>query len=356
MTSSISTLSDYPVPETIDRRPFRPLGAVSDYVAETLPADLQDVASSTKHAPILRAKIIHLVKQCLNSNALSSLCDDEAMSVARLDLMMLQQSLQYMDQEPSPFIHEAANTIAHLRSATPPVLTYEDIVLANPIPTDSRTFMTGETGRAELFFYGIHREIEVCLSVVSVQLYKALQTDAPDLQNTLGVCIPALEHIRDSMCSLHTELDPRAFGAMRPAFMPNTERKTPGPSGKFSAGFYSVDTLLIGNDERMQRFNGDKKSEAAFFPVGMQRQHYASQTTMQQADAHVKHCPTLQEKYSTNKQIVRELLQGMHTIRREHLKLFSKFVGRGAGTGGANDALVFVQVPLEIYADILRHS
>lgn len=136
----------------------------------------------------------------------------------------------------------------------PPVLTYEAIVLFNPLDEAPRTFLNDPEGRREeILFYRIHRDIECELYPVIRGLLDSL-TPGYEAGETFALRIGAYTRtVRDSIARLgmmHRELSKNHFDRMRPYFgtpdyrTDGQGRHYPGPSGASSAAFVALDTLL----------------------------------------------------------------------------------------------------------------
>lgn len=348
MHNSIPQFDEFSRPEDVARVPCRPLGAVSDYAAGQLPLDIRDVRRGALEPSSFREFASSITRDTRIPQDLSPA--DAAL--ARTDVMMLQQSLQACGAEPSESVHMLADRIAERRPVSLPSLSYEDLVLANP-PDDPRTFHLGNVGRSELFFYGVHRSIESLLFDLHARLDGILQLRAES--QFADECVSCLESIKQHMESLKDELSVADFGAMRGAFLPNQRRNIAGPSGKHSAGFYAIDSLLVGDMEEMSAFNDSKRREFGLFPVGDFDGPYASQDTMISVDEHLrKNNPTMRQ---LGNRATRAVLQGMLDVRKMHYQLYATFVRPGiAGTGGAKDVAAYLKIPLRIYADAVQAS
>ena len=135
----------------------------------------------------------------------------------------------------------------------PPVMTYEGIILLNPLENNPFIFSEWEDDRKqELFFYQTHKDIEIELFPIVMRLLSIAEN--PDMKEE--EIIVELEKIRSwllfavsKMTGLYKNLDSWAFGRFRWFFEGIKFRSKdgttyPGPSGASSAIFPTLDLIL----------------------------------------------------------------------------------------------------------------
>lgn len=138
-------------PKPQSREKIRPLGALSDYVADQFSDDLNNVQG----APQLAQKIDRIISGCRFQVPKSEL------GVARLDVMMLEAGLRAHGAKCGSFLENLVRCFSN-ETGQKPILSYQDIILYNP-PGDIRTFTDGACGKQEADFYIGHQMIESCL-------------------------------------------------------------------------------------------------------------------------------------------------------------------------------------------------
>jgi hypothetical protein len=362
-------------PDSVHRTQVRPLDLLSNYVIEELPTDLQKIRNRELSIDSFQKKVDETATAAMD--LLKDLSPTDA-QIGRLDVMILQQALQTSGASPQEGVHVLADTLSAKRPLSMPSLSYEDLILSNP-KDDPRTFNRGDIGRSEIFFYEVHQEIEKTLYSMRCELDRVLHSSAHLLaasQIDAGISvdrhdyeklfdehlIPGLSSIESNMENMKEQLKVQHFNAMRGSFVPNLYRGISGPSGKFSAGFYAMDALLLGRVPEMAEFNSSKRREQFLFPVGPADDNgflYANQETMRSVDFHVmrRYFPTLLDiRFHGLSSPTRAVLKKMHDVRKMHFQLFAQFVGAGSGTGGAREAADFLKIPLRIYADAVQAS
>ena len=133
-----------------------------------------------------------------------------------------------------------------------PVLTYEWIILINPLDTNPKTFTEWSDASHEMFFYKIHRAIEI---EVYPELQKVIQlaNDTPMSDETSLLILDSvnskLEFAVWKMGEMYRSFDKEAFSRFRSFFSGINFRqldneKYPGPSWASSCIFPTLDILL----------------------------------------------------------------------------------------------------------------
>lgn len=297
--------------------------------------------------------------------------------LALLDVTMLESALNTLGKKPPEQLKTISNILAHVESSPlrtspedeverPPTLTYEDVVLPNPFNEDPRTFSRKATGTSELYFYRVHAHIEricaVCMDRIVDLLHASLKETSIPPTSLRERIIPLVLEVTKSMQDLLRELPPEDFTKMRPFFAPNTDRGTPGPSGKFSAGLFVLDALSCGSNPHMQKFLEGKMKELQFFPrTSIHNDGFPGQHDMHYALFQAQVGNTLLDRCSApsdSREAFCELLESIRTMRKMHFGLVAKFVpdaltGGAQGTGGESNVQAYLMHARSLYEDIL---
>lgn len=135
----------------------------------------------------------------------------------------------------------------------PPVMTYEWIILLNPIGSKNAIIYSEDLDdrSAEEFFYQTHKDIEKEMYPIIQWLLESFSqnTSTTQISELLDTSIESMEKVLIKMITLYRKLDKEAFSRFRGYFMPIAFRKSDGenypwPSGASSAIFPTFDTLI----------------------------------------------------------------------------------------------------------------
>jgi hypothetical protein len=345
------SLSDVALPETVQRSPIRPLGAVSNFVVEEMPYALResDYSLTTKMAEDLAVAGCDALK-------LHPPQSQQESALAHLDASML-----YEFSTKVPCVDVTRNALFALLKETASVssgvrgLTYEGLIHANPLHTDPRTFLHGPDGASETLFYAVHATIERVISQAVCSLHKALEAGSPEniAQCAQQVVLPAIDQTRTHMEALMRELPEHAFASLRPFFSPAAERGIKGPSGLYSAGIFCLDAYIAGNLPPMKRFQDYKFAELSYYPGSQALEGFTGRHDMQKASEMANRGITLQALGLSK--VTRELASSILGMRKVHFGLAHKFIIKnlGVSTGSAGtDIRKFLQMPMDIYRSL----
>lgn len=241
---------------TFENRPNRPLGALSDYVREKLPANQPNLAEAILLLP--------------GRGQIRSLLKEEA-SIALLDLKMLFVAAS-VHQTP-PAIREQFGEAVEMTNeilGRPPVrqMSYQEIILDNP-PKDMRVFTQGNVGKAEAKFYRGHQLIEDALAVAIEAMQRAVSEPRHALA-ALDLALVACKHVAGAMRSFMTDMEREDFLAFKPFFNTNPYTGEKGPSGAFTAKIPQIDILLYGPETPAETLRYLNENQV-YFP---QMDHY----------------------------------------------------------------------------------
>lgn len=253
------------------RLSVRPLGPLSDLVIEEFPEAL--TAARTGNVSVA----MELMQKADN---LASRLTDHFLptpgsvdyDVARLDVLMLYAGFAHVGVRVDDNL---SNLIGCFSRDKVPALTYEDIVLNNPIAytnergeliyRDPRTFTDKEVGADEEHFYGIHQELEHAMKPAVLVLKDAIfaHTRSRDnfspidaLQKTAGADagLSALDLLISNTRTVGRGM--KHFDKFRPFLNPIPkeyvgptlpDEEYVGPSGAYSGTVHVLDLLIEGS-------------------------------------------------------------------------------------------------------------
>lgn len=360
MKSTIS-LSDFPATPA-RAEPMRPLGEVSDFVTEKMPALLAGIHSGTLDTREYVQTALNQASRGLNDIVpIVNFPSHRMNSLAHLDACMLRESvLAHDDAANSEVLDALVRRTANLSNSAP-ALTYEGVIYANPITEDPRTFSEGNDAQAEMLFYECHRRIERNLAQTLFHLSALLRSSAGSREKKAFVyesLVPAIERVTADMGNLLVELPEESFGSFRRYFSPSSRRNLKGPSGLFSAGVYALDAYCIGNHPAMESFQAGKLADESYYPSTTILKHdFAGRADMHEADQAVREGQTLLS--SNIPSALAEVASQILKMRKVHFGIASKFVmkhlGAEIGTAGKN-IREFLQRPINAYMDVAQIS
>lgn len=234
---------------------MRPLGALSNFVVSEFPEILERLRDKVSTA----TDIAKLLEQKLDAYSLSDQIDElihtedpNRSRVAALDLAILTTGLEKHKVPIPTHIQSGQNRVCSLLGI-PTCLTYELIVLANPLE-DLRTFTRSEIGKAEQLFYADHSAVERSLLPAVESIGSAVGLLSLDAQERFAsrcvslICNAQRHYIRSREQMKHfyggDEISVEAFSVFRQYLNGNQEH--PGPSGLFSPGEHSLRLLTFG--------------------------------------------------------------------------------------------------------------
>lgn len=215
---------------------IRPLGALSNYVAERF-------AEALQQTPEVAAAEIESMAHDNEARAVSG---DQFLKVARLDVMMLEAGLRGIGKGAGPRLRGLIEFFS-IGTGQPPIITYQDLILNNPAG-DLRCFTTGETGKQETHFYLGHQQIERHAARAINGILSFL--DAPSAESgELKKAVAQVRHMAEGMRGFK-RLDTGAFDAFRVFYKSNDcpvmGQKLAGPSGLYSGSIPALDLLVAG--------------------------------------------------------------------------------------------------------------
>ncbi len=279
---------------------LRPLGDCSNFVVEEHPqllarGDVKPLERASAHMGSVASEIL-----------VEPLSVQEQ-RLAHLDLHMLAAGLR-RHQAALPSSLEAALQVVGQAGG----LTYQDLILSNPLEEDPRTFLMGDLAKMEHLFYEVHRAIERRIT----QAIHAL--GEPEAVAHVNANTRELQRLKKGLSA-------SVFPKMRPYYA-NPEG-IPGPSGKYSAGVFTLDALCAGQHPRVRAALSEKMADLAFYPAtSLQEDGFAGQEDMQRAFDHPSALPA---------ERLRPVLEALRGFRTAHIGVVGKFLpGVLVGTAG----------------------
>lgn len=323
-----------------DREKIRPLGKLSDFVIEELPKLLQDQGLEKE---FLRRERILLGNPDRFLRKLESL-NQEELAVARLDILMLEAALRFIGCN-SVTMTKIVNGLERITNR-PPILTYEDIVLSNPV-LDIRVFTTGKVGRHEADFYIGHNVIEQKLGHV-LELLNGLRTSTIGKQ-VVELSVKQVHSLLDEVIEL-TEvigfsMDKEAFKQFRVYIGSKMakDNKTvleKGPSGAFSAKVPLIDLFLKGY--LSEEHSNYVKENSRYFP------RIEVELLLDLISHKIEPLKDVFKRKNYDQSRIQELEMKLKQFRGMHLRAVRHqipeiFAGQASGTAGESDVQGFLK-------------
>lgn len=316
----------------------RPLGELSYYVMETLPERLE-------------APSYELVRDC--ERLLSSLdprvilatatAGVKTQSLASLDAKMLEIGIIQSGFAPPK---ELTELVDQLSGEAPPVITYDELLLLNPVD-DFRTFTRGEIRETETVFYLEQRFIEECLEYTIQKMRVAIEFLKPDA--TLNYDTSIQRALR-ALSGIESDLEPAIatmrglgylmeghFDAFRKYVSVHPVRNLKGPSGAFTARIPIMELLLHGEELRpnyMHYFEENRK----YFPREGQAEILDAFKQAQNGNTLTALCYK-NERAQCIMERINVIGEFLNVFRKSHIKSVAQQIpdilrGDAPGTGG----------------------
>jgi len=246
----------------------RPLGGLSDFVAEILPElCLPARASGSARAALERTLHVYIKSHPQVDPFMTS---EQNMELACLDLTLLQAAWDHLDLTLPRPLTESLQDLTQKLGRTDAFL-YEDCVLINPLTQDPRLFSASETGKSERDFLLIHSEIEATLKhtlerilqILGLSTIPVMPNREFDLQSTQA----ELDWVEQLFCCLR-RMKPELFALFRPFYASSPRSSAPGPSGRYSGKFYLLRVLTEGDalDQVLPAYRTEVRQSIPYFP------------------------------------------------------------------------------------------
>lgn len=261
--------------ETMTQLPTRPLGKFSDFVVLGLPASLTAIREGIAIPSVFHELSDGLIEGLSSDIITRATSTPKSADLALLDMLVMDNAL-VRTSLPNSKLSALIETLA-AANGRPPIITYEDLILINPLDMDCRLHTDGKVGSSERGFYVAHREIEEDLDILintSKESIARLEreglssiTEVSEMIHTAGL---RWVNINERMDFLWNEVPKDHFTAFREYFMSHPSRKNPdgevykGPSGAFTAGIPVFEILFAGEKMKPEQFNYFKENEIYF--------------------------------------------------------------------------------------------
>ncbi|MBW5437942.1 hypothetical protein FXB41_25250 [Bradyrhizobium canariense] len=247
--------------DSIDRRQReRPLGLVSNFVTDELPHCIAEIKCSERPDEAVKAlgRSVNAMIAASDYDALLQSLPQPDFEIAKTDIQYLvncayQMSafagLHPLDAELT--VGEALSRLARSSCDRQPgieVLSYEDMILTNPLQNDPRVYCLGAAGVEERDFCLGHQIIESELQSAMDALLDLRDAAEVDAGQCLALCLARLESANYILTRFYEHMSPDLFGQFRVFYGKNPYKNTLGPSGRFSARMVAVSVLLLGEE------------------------------------------------------------------------------------------------------------
>lgn len=267
--------------DTIDRKQRkRPLGLVSDFVVDQLPHFIAEIKCSERPSEAVKA-----LGRTINAMTAEMDYDELLLSLSHSDFEIAKTDVQYLvnsayqlsafaglhpwDAEQT--VGVALSRLARLTCERQPsigVLSYEDMILTNPVQSDPRVYCLGAAGVEERDFCLGHQLIETELQSAIEALVELRDVADADAAQCLSRCLEHVESANRVLTRFDQHMSPDLFGQFRVFYEKNPYKNTLGPSGRFSARVVAVSVLLIGEElfRQKRQFYKDVYRLSKYYP------------------------------------------------------------------------------------------
>lgn len=233
--------------EMLEKEKIRPLGAISDFV--TWPMKQTSLDQNFNFDEL--HDILQLIRKESDKFAQSRwtyLHNLKEPEIALIDLLYLKTFLKKKHNKVDSSLEYLIDNIAQYNGRIPQ-LTYEDLIITNPIDNDPRTFFTGKLWYSELEFYKGHNIIEQHFDVAINHLWDLMEMldNSDDMNNEMqekaNAFMAAWRTCMQYLGKFHS-LSKEDFTLFRGYFIGDEERKFRWPSGAFSPGIPIIDITI----------------------------------------------------------------------------------------------------------------
>lgn len=291
-----------------------------------------------------------LTERNLGNFSLDSEWDQAHRRLVATDLTYALNFLIFSDgpEQPGPNLLHAVDTVCTDLNR-PPVLTYDDVVVSNPVKSP-RTFTAGAVGASEAGFYEKHLEIEAALAPAVNSLEDVrralsigdLTCRGVDLEAAQTAVKSGMGTLVDNMRALLPSSPDRPddpglnkdhFDIFRRYFMTHPETGLPGPSGLFSPGIALLD-LTVGKtnlakgaylDQLRGYLNLYPITERAGIAQILKSDRYRCLGSLARSANHTE-----------AQGLVSTAVEGLEVFRRLHMKAATQHIPTDTGSAGTD--------------------
>lgn len=257
---------------TEERIPYRPLGAVSDFVVNKLSEYLECIRAGKLDVTGLANDCDHLVADLFSAGELSSAINNpHKLNLAMLDANMMFSGIAHSGGLPAPHLTQLVNELA-IAVDQPPTMTYENYVIDNP-SKDKRTFTTGEVGSTESDFCEGHRlietehfdpSIEVLRETIDI-LYSRGREGVKGAIDRLDYVKQHLEKLIEYMKVIGWKMPREHFAIFRHYLNKNPITGHKGASAAFTSGIPIIG-ILFGGENLPKEYYDFLQENEIYFP------------------------------------------------------------------------------------------
>ncbi|GEC59072.1 hypothetical protein ABIF38_000236 [Bradyrhizobium japonicum] len=242
------------------RQRKRPLGLLSDFVTDELPHRVAEIRCSEQpnEAVRLLGRSINAILSKADYDAQLLSLPQSDFGIAKTDIHYLVNCLYQMSafaglnpMDAGRTVGDPLNRLARLSCQQQPsidVLSYEDVILTNPLQSDPRLYCLGAAGVEERDFCLGHQLIEGDLQSAMDALLELRDTLDVDARQCLTRCLKHLDSAIYVLTRFHERMSLDLFGHFRAYYVKNPYKNRLGPSGRFSARMVAVSVLLMGEE------------------------------------------------------------------------------------------------------------
>ncbi len=345
----------------------RPLGPISDFVANSMPDALADVRIGLATPEQFRERVETIMAVMPPQVIDEVLANPDCRDLASLDINMIASACYYAEgsENPSkPAIPESVQMLVQRFSEATgkiPMLSYEDVIMINPLESDGRTFTQGAVRESELDFYRVHVHAERSLDAAIVNILEALEAARSENVDAAAAALAAavveVNDLKEVTKIVRSKMPKEHFLQFRPYFSPIV---LTGPSGRWTAGVPVIDTLLGGKSvlsdmvtEYLVEEEPPGTPRIEYFPRDGQRLFRGVVEEVKQrggiADIPLREEPNEVRINALKLQHALKAFRISHkqAVDRQILKNPEPVIGPTPGTGGVPDVVKFLDKRLE---------
>lgn len=349
---------------------LRPISGLSSYVLDELPNFLLECESAHMgpgNLFRLRESFMSKISSFHSSASLRDLMEEmyrdklvggrpligwqgrySFIDLALMDLKFLDAAFFHLFGDRCEFLYKIIDDFS-FRLGRQSILTYEELVLINPMDHNMRKFSVGVRGENEHLFYEQHHLIEDILDPVIEDLHEILKRarengfDKGD-EEKIGSCIGLIAKTFKNVGKLHKDMDKAEFAKFRLYLMsyynPSDPRHLSGPSGAFAASIPTIE-LLLGGDKSDKDFLQWLIRREEYYPVTQR----ALMTKLITESAEPSLLTLAQESGSQDLyRSVKGAADKLKSFRMVHLSAVDHHLDLDAvGTGGSQDTRAFLK-------------
>lgn len=270
--------------------------------------------------------------------------------------VMFEAKIAYSGKSPEQIVLDTTDRHATIMQL-PPVVTYEGVVLLNPLDSDPLTFSVDQPDREnEILFYRVHRDIERELYMSISMLASTIELDFPE-QIVIEKLQYSKKHLQNTvlkMAELYKNLDKESFWRFREFFREIPFRLVEGMSYPWaswasSSAFPALNILFwIPEVTPLSPL-------AHLVMPRLDSREYTTIHTLARLRAITQEKWTIQQKYVNQPWIIdlaNDCIQYIEKFRRMHLGSVKKFIpeamqGKQSGTGWSTDVPWFLGKAIE---------